>query len=96
MKNIDELDILQVEEFQDFQVLDVVTFNSEYPDWNRFLTGIVFAIKNELVTGKSDLELLSNAYDFARVMFIHSKLQAGRKETTPETIDMRLHNDSIH
>jgi hypothetical protein len=73
-KNIDELDILQVEEFQDYQVLDVVMFGTKYPDWQKFLPDMLCAIEYKLVTGDSDFELLCNAYEYAYIMLFNQKI----------------------
>jgi len=68
-KNIDELDILQVEEFQDYQVADVVAFSCKYPKWDLVLPSMLHAIKTKKVTGDSDFELLCNAYVNAWITF---------------------------
>jgi len=75
-KNIDELDILQVEEFQDYQVLDVVMFGTKYPDWKKLLPDMLFIIEHRLVNGDSDFELLCKAYEHAFIMLNKQKLVA--------------------
>jgi hypothetical protein len=74
-KNIDELDILQVDEFQDYQVLDVVMFGTKYPDWQKFLPDILFIIKHQLVNGDSDFELLCNAYENTKILHLKQKIK---------------------
>lgn len=79
MLNIDNLDILSVEEFQDYQVLDVMMFNEKCPEWNRVLSEMVFLLEHKLVNGNSDFELLCKAFEYAWISYMDNKLRKNIK-----------------
>lgn len=71
--NIDGLDILRVDEFQDYQVEDVVVFAVLFPDWKDYKDGMLKFIESynrDILTGypmfRDDFSLLEYSYHFAQ------------------------------